>query len=64
MSKYSKISLWYLICIFVALSAAWADGAPMDALIMSGLFATSMVAGIFLAMIIYTKLSTKTHEKR
>jgi hypothetical protein len=63
MSKHTKISLWYLGCIFAGLSAAWADGAPLDTLILSGIFAACAVAGIFAAIIIRTKLSNTTRGK-
>ena len=59
MNKYSKISLWYFICICVGLVAAWSEGTPLFAIVQSAIFATFVVVGIFMAMFIHEKWNAR-----
>ena len=59
MNKYSKISIWYFICISIGVGTSWADGMPADALVKSAIFGTFIVAGIFIAMLLHEKWNTR-----
>ena len=51
MTTYTKISLWYLVCIAVGLGAAYAEGVPAHALMKAGLVSVFVVIGIFIGML-------------
>ena len=59
MSKYTKISMLYLVCILAGLGAAWSEGVAYWALAKAGIFAACIVACIFIAIIIHGR-----HEER
>lgn len=64
MSKYTKISMWYLVCILVGLGAGWSEGASNWALVKTGIISSSIVAGIFLAMIIHGRLEERKRGRK
>jgi hypothetical protein len=64
MSKYTKISIWYLVCILAGLGGAWSEGVPYVALAKTGIFSACVVAGIFIAMIIHGRREERKHGRR
>ena len=55
MSKYSTLSLWYLICMCVGLAAGWAEGISIRALMMSGMIVSISMAAIFATLFLLDK---------
>jgi hypothetical protein len=64
MSKYTNISILYLVCILAGLGAAWSDGVGYHALIKAAIFAACIVACIFVAMIIYGRLEERKRGRK
>jgi hypothetical protein len=64
MSKYTNISILYLVCILAGLGAAWSDGVGYYDLVLTAIFATCVVAGIFVAMIIHERREERKHGRR
>jgi hypothetical protein len=64
MSKYTNISIIYLVGILAGLGVAWSDGVAYHALIKAAIFAASIVACIFIAMIIHGRLEERKRGRK
>ena len=64
MSKYTKISIWYLVCILAGMGAAWNDDVSYYVLVKTAIFATSAVACIFIVMMIHGRLDERKRGRK
>jgi len=64
MSKYTKLSIWYLLCICAGLAAGWLQGGSLDAVLWAATVSACVVAGMFLVMAAYDWIKRERHSVR